>query len=88
MRVVQREHGTTVQETNVNNKEKQSQVRKNAQQLRRDSVHQKGSSALDLNRHGLWLDSPQAHAWNTLISSEQPKMSRAGQISLSCSSCD
>ena len=42
------------------------------------------TSALHLNRHGLCLDSPQAHAWNSLTTLDQPKMSRAFQMLTRC----
>ena len=76
-------HVTTVQETTVHTKENNRRYHRrctHAQQLRRDP----STSALDLSRHGSWLDSPQTHAWNTLISSDQQKMSRAFQMLTRC----
>ena len=32
---------------------------------------------LHLSQHGVWLESPQAHLWNTLFSSDQSKMLKA-----------
>ena len=67
-----------------NNKEEGNARRcTSAQPMRRDGASTTTTS-LYLSRHGLWLDSPQAHAWNTMISSDQSKMLRAFQMLSLC----
>ncbi len=48
------------------------------------TVLRQAQPTVTLSRHGLWLDSPQAHAWNTLMFSDQSKMIRAFQTLPRC----
>ena len=70
-------HVTTVQETTENNKKGKTLAgAQNVRPLRRDCTST-CTTTLNLSRHGLCLDSPEAHAWNTPISPGQSKMIRA-----------
>ena len=42
------------------------------------------TTTLNPSRHGLWLDSPQADGWTTLIFSDQSKMPRALEMLTRC----
>ena len=72
-------HVTTVQETS----EKQQGRTTLAGEMRSNCVGtalQQARLHSHLSRHGLWSGSPQGHAWNTMISSDQPQVLRFTQM--------